>query len=405
MSLRRIGMGLIILLTFLGMAGSAGATLEISATSAILINGRTGEVLWSKDEHRLLHPASTTKILTTILLLESAKPEEMVQTTRRAAATAGSSLYLEEGQLISVADLLHAIMLHSANDAATVAAEHVAGSVEAFAGMMNEKAAQVGAINSQFANPHGLTEKIHLTTAYDLAMIARYAMTNPEFRQLACTLRHTMVWSDGEKRTIWNKNAMLSSYDGMLGIKAGYTVAARRTFVGAAARDGLELIAVVLQTGTNELWDETKTVLDYGFRNFTSIRPVIKDQILGTAPVRFGEHILVKAAADYEFTRRTVAEDVTVELQLIRGIKAPVAAGDVLGEARVLENGELIGSVPVLAAAGASRAMLATPMFWLLASVAVVTGLRARKLVRRKRRRKKIIRRKKDSGYIARKFR
>ena len=160
-----------------------------------------------------------------------------------------------------------------------VAAEHVAGSVEAFAGMMNQKAAQAGAINSQFANPHGLTDKNHLTTAYDLAMIARYAMTNPAFRQIAGTVRHTMVWPDGEKRTIWNKNAMLSSYDGMLGIKAGYTLEARRTFVGAAERDGLELIAVVLQTGTNELWDETQAVLDYGFRNFTSIRPLIKDQI------------------------------------------------------------------------------------------------------------------------------
>lgn len=405
MSFRRILIGLIILLNLLGMAGRADATPEISASSAILINGRTGEVLWGKDMHRPLHPASTTKILTTILLLESAVPEEMAKTTRRAAATAGASLYLTEGQEISVSNLLYAIMLQSANDAAMVAAEHVAGSVDAFADMMNQKAIQAGAINSQFANPHGLTDKNHLTTAYDLAMIARYAMTNPEFRKIAGTVRHTMVWPDGEKRTIWNKNAMLSSYDGMLGIKAGYTQEARRTFVGAAERDGLELIAVVLQTGTNELWDETSAVLDYGFRNFTSIRPLTKDEILGTAPVRFGGHVYVKAAADYEFTRHTMAEEVTVELQLKRGIKAPVAAGDVLGEARVLENGELIGNVPVLAAVGVSRAMAATPRFWLSASVAVVAGLRTRKLLRKRKRRKKIIRRKKESGHIARKFR
>ena len=214
-----------------------------------------------------------------------------------------------------------------------------------------------------------------------------------------------MAWPDGEKRTVWNKNGLLSSYDGMLGIKAGYTLEARRTFVGAAERDGLELIAVVLQTGTNELWDETKAVLDYGFANFTSVRPLVKDEILGSAPVLFGDHVFVKAATDYEFTRRVVSEDVIVELSLKRGIKAPIAAGDVLGEAKVLENGELVGSVPVLAAVGATRSVAATPTFWLSTIVVLVACLRTRKLLRKKRRRKKNMRRKKGSEHIARKFR
>lgn len=174
---------MIFLVLFLFLAVCSGpvqaAGPEIEAESAVLINARTGEVLWEKDAYRIMHPASTTKILTAVLLLEYAQADEVVRTSISAAKTPGSSLYLSEGQQLTVNDILHGIMLHSANDASVVAAEHLAGSVDVFAVMMNQKAKQAGALQSNFTNPHGLTDSRHLTTAHDLAMIARYAMQNP----------------------------------------------------------------------------------------------------------------------------------------------------------------------------------------------------------------------------------
>ncbi|MDW7649842.1 MAG: D-alanyl-D-alanine carboxypeptidase family protein [Bacillota bacterium] len=377
----------------------------IQAESAVLINGRTGEVLWEKDAHRVLHPASTTKILTTVLLLENALPDELAVTSARAAATPGSSLYLSEGQQISVLDMQYAIMLQSANDAAVVAAEHLAGSVDAFAVMMNQKARQAGAINTNFTNPHGLTEPDHLTTAYDLAMIARYAMTNPRFRELAVTTRHTMPWPGAEKRTIYNKNPMLSGYEGMTGIKAGYTVEARRTFVGAAQRDGMELIAVVLGSEGTTVWDDTVALLDLGFTGYSSLRPVEEGEILGTVPIRFGGPILVRAAADFEFTRPIGDVDVSTEVSLQPGRSAPVSEGDVLGDIIIYADGEQVGAVELLAAESVSRAAVATGRFWFFSGIFVLGGLRFRKVIRRRRKRRKIIRRKKDSRYLIRKSR
>jgi D-alanyl-D-alanine carboxypeptidase (penicillin-binding protein 5/6) len=388
---------------FSGPVQAAGP--EIEAESAVLINARTGEVLWEKDAYRIMHPASTTKILTAVLLLEYAQANEVVRTSKRASETPGSSLYLSEGQQLTVNDILHGVMLHSANDASVVAAEHLAGSVDVFAVMMNQKAKQVGALQSNFTNPHGLTDSRHLTTAYDLAMIARHAMQNPRFRELSSTNRYTMSWLDGETRTIHNKNPMLSGYDGMLGIKAGYTTAARRTFVGAAERDGLELVVVVLRSVGNEVWTDTEKILDYGFRTFTVLRPFSKDEILGSAPIRFGEAVLVRAAEDFELTRKVGSVDIAWDLEFLSGKSAPVAEGDVLGSAIVYADGVEIGTVHLLAAESVARAALATGRFWFLSVLLMVSGLRARKVIRRRRKRRKIIRRKKDSRHIARKFR
>ncbi|MFW0860662.1 MAG: D-alanyl-D-alanine carboxypeptidase family protein [Dethiobacter sp.] len=374
------------------------ANPEIQAPAAILINGRTGEVLWEKNAHALKYPASTTKILTTLLLLENAAEDELAVTSRLATVAQGASLSLADGQQIRVEDLLHGLMHQSANDGSVVAAEHVGGNVETFAAVMNLRAKQMGARNSHFTNPHGLPDEEHVTTAYDLAMIARSAMINPRFREIAATRRHSIPWPDGSPRMIVNRIPLMRSYEGMFGIKSGYTVAAQQTFVGAAGRDGLELIVVVLQANGDQLWADTVALLDYGFENFAAIRPVTAGDVLASAPIRFGETVSLQAANGFEITRRLDKVDVALELKVDTGRPAPIQKGDILGEAVILVAGEQVGSVPLIAANDVTRATLATGRFWFLFLLAVLGGLRIRKLYRRRKVRKKL--QLKNGGYV-----
>lgn len=401
---KRIIFAVLLVFIFL-IASSAQANPEIQAPAAILINSRTGEVLWEKNAHRIMYPASTTKILTTLLLLENAQRDEVVVTSRLATVAQGASLSLAPGQEIRVEDLLYGLMHQSANDGSVAAAEHVAGSVETFAAMMNLRAKQMGAKNSHFTNPHGLPAEGHVTTAYDLAMIARFAMANPYFREIAAARRHTIPWTDGAPRVIVNRIPLMSRYEGMLGIKSGYTVAAQQTFVGAAQRNGLELIVVVLQANGSQLWTDTVTLLDYGFANFTAIRPVSAGDILGTAPVRFGEAVLLEAADSFELTRPVGSPEVALELKVDDGRPAPIQKGDLFGKAVISVAGEQVGTVSLVAAHDVTRATLATGRFWSLLLLAVLGCLRIRKLYRRRRVRKKMRLKNGDSVVWAEKFR
>ena len=378
------------LLCIFFFSGSVHANPEILAPAAILINGRTGEVLWGKNAHNAKYPASTTKILAALLLLENAAEDEIAVTSRLATTAHGASLSLAEGQEIRVEDLLYGLMHQSANDGSVVATEHVGGSVEIFAAIMNLRAKQMGAKNSRFTNPHGLPAEEHVTTAYDLAMIARSAMTNPRFREIAAAKRHSIPWPDGNPRTIVNRIPLMRSYEGMLGIKSGFTVAAQQTFVGAAERHGLELIVVVLQANGAQLWADTVTLLDYGFANFAAIRPVTAGDVLVTAPVRFGGTVTLQAAATFEITRPQEAVDVALELKVDDGRLAPIQKGDILGEAVIFVAGEQVGSVPLIAANDVMRSTLATGRFWILFLLAVLGGLRIRKLYRRRKGRKQL---------------
>jgi D-alanyl-D-alanine carboxypeptidase (penicillin-binding protein 5/6) len=398
-------MQFLICFLLLTIAAVGQAEPAIRATAAVLINGKTGEVLWSKDPHRVMFPASTTKIMTTILLLENAALNETVTTSRLASATRGSSLYLAPGQEIQVSDLLYGLMLQSANDGSVAAAEHIAGSVEAFAAMMNMKARQLGARNTNFTNPHGLPDEEHVTTAYDLAMITQYAVKNPGFRKLISATRHTISWLGEEPRLLTNRIPLMKSYEGMIGGKMGYTLAAKRTFVGIAERDGMELIAVVLQASGDQLWDDTVTLLDYGFNTFSLMVPVKEGEIMGSVPLRFGEPVFLQAIKSYEVIRPTAeAENVSVELRVMDKISAPVAKGEVLGEALITVDGNALGSVPLVAADDVQRAVLATGRFWIGLFLFILAGLRVRKLVRVSMRKKIKLKRRK-CRRVARKFR
>jgi len=242
------------------------------------MDAATGRILFQKDADLRLPPASTTKVMTAIIALESGrKLDETLTVSKDATRVPPTKLYLRPGQTVSIEELLYGIMLPSANDAAVVLAEGIGGSVERYTDLMTKKAQSLGATNSHFTNPHGLTAPDHYSTARDLAMIFRYAMKIPLFREIVHT-KFSSVSSTAVVRkkvvprriSVRNHNRLLWDYEGALGGKTGYTQAAQRCYVGAVQRDGVTLIVSIL--GSTNMWNDTKHLLEYGFDNFDSLK-------------------------------------------------------------------------------------------------------------------------------------
>jgi serine-type D-Ala-D-Ala carboxypeptidase (penicillin-binding protein 5/6) len=241
------------------------------------MDAATGKILYQKESELRLPPASTTKVVTAIVALESGrKPTELITVSKAATRVPASKLYLRPGQTITIKHLLYGILLSSANDASMVLAEGIAGSVERFAELMTKKAHDIGAVNSYFTNPHGLTAPDHYSTARDLAILFRYAMKNPSFSEIVQT-KITSVSSNSivRKRTVArrisvrNHNRLLWNFDGAIGGKTGYTYAAQKCFVGAVARNGVTLIVSIL--GARDQWGDTRKLLEYGFDNYQTL--------------------------------------------------------------------------------------------------------------------------------------
>jgi serine-type D-Ala-D-Ala carboxypeptidase (penicillin-binding protein 5/6) len=251
---------------------------DLTARAAVLMDAATGKIIYQKDAELRLPPASTTKVLTAILALESGrKLNEAFSVSKTATRVPASKLYLRPGQRLSIEDLLYAILLASANDASMVLAEGIGGSVERFSELMTKKAHEIGANNSHFTNPHGLTAPDHYSTARDLALLFRYAMKNPTFREIVQTRissvsSHAMVKKRDVARriSVRNHNRLLWNFDGAIGGKTGYTLAAQKCFVGAVARNGVTLIVSIL--GSRDQWGDTKKLLGYGFDNYPTLK-------------------------------------------------------------------------------------------------------------------------------------
>jgi D-alanyl-D-alanine carboxypeptidase len=242
------------------------------------MDAATGRILYQKEPDLRLPPASTTKVITAILALESGrKLAESLTVSKAATRIPASKLYLRPGQTLTIEDLLYGILLSSANDASLVLAEGLGGSVEAFAELMTKKAHDLGATNSHFTNPHGLTAPDHYSTARDLAILFRYAMKNPIFRDIVQT-KISSVRSNSiiRKKTVArrisvrNHNRLLWNFDGAIGGKTGYTHAAQKCFVGAVVRNGVTLIVSIL--GARDQWGDTKRLLEYGFDNYQMLK-------------------------------------------------------------------------------------------------------------------------------------
>ena len=251
---------------------------RLTARAAILMDAVTGQLLYEREPDLRLPPASTTKVITAIVALESPrKGKDLLRVTQGATQVPFSKLKLRPGQVMSIEHLLYSVLLSSANDASVVLAEGIAGSVARFVEMMTRKARDIGATNSHFTNPHGLTAPDHYSTARDMALIFSYAMRNPIFREIVQT-KTASVESIGDfkKRRrvryipVRNHNRLLWNFEGALGGKSGYTYAAQKCFVGAASRNSATLIVSIM--GSRDLWGDAKRLLEYGFENYETVR-------------------------------------------------------------------------------------------------------------------------------------
>lgn len=262
---------IILLLIQLFFPTSGQAAPSVSANNAVLIEQSTGRILYEKGAHEKQSIASITKIMTAIIAIESGKLDEKVTVSRNAVNTEGSSIYLEQGEKIKLEDLVYGLMLRSGNDSAVAIAEHVAGSVEGFAFLMNEKAKWLGMTNTNFENPHGLDSDKHFSSAYDMAILMKYAMENETFRKVT---RAKSYKSENRTYSWQNKNKLLTRlYEYCTGGKTGFTKATGRTLVSTASKDGMDLIAVTLNAPDD--WNDHISMFEYGFKQF-DMKPLVQ---------------------------------------------------------------------------------------------------------------------------------
>lgn len=261
---------LIILLTTICVnLGICYATPNISAKNAIAIEATTGRILYEKNPNEKVPMASTTKIMTAIVALEQNLMTDTVVVSNNAAWTGGSSVNLKKDDEIELSELMYGLMLNSGNDAAVAIAEHTSGTVSEFAKLMNEKAKEIGAFNTNFVTPHGLDSPEHYSTAYDMAIITKYALNNPTIRKLVSTSHYTMKFKNGKTKELSNTNPLLSFYEGANGVKTGYTGLAGKCLVASAKRDNMEIIAVLLGDPTSKARiNDSVKILDYCFNNY-----------------------------------------------------------------------------------------------------------------------------------------
>ncbi|MCL2177653.1 MAG: D-alanyl-D-alanine carboxypeptidase [Firmicutes bacterium] len=318
--------------------------IESSARGSAVIEITTGQVLYSHNGTKVLPMASTTKILTALVVIENVKNLDEVLTTHpKAVGIEGSSAYLQQGEKLTVRDVLYGLMLVSGNDCAYALAIHTAGSVEKFSEMMNESARRAGATNSNFTNPHGLHCDNHYTTPIDLAKISAAAMQNDTFKQIASTKQHKAPWQDRTyPRVFNNKNKLLRLYDGADGVKTGFTKKSGRCLVSSATREGLEIAVVVLNCG--DMWEESIRLLDKAFANFELNTILRANTSTGELAVKNGKRGVIQTYTKESFTLPQ-KKDAPLNIQLKKNFKkvsAPVKINQKVGTLSVYKNEQQI---------------------------------------------------------------
>jgi len=340
---------------------------KVEAQGAILMDQKTGRVLWEKNSETQMAMASTTKIMTAIVALENADINDIVKVSRRAAVSPQVKMNLSKDEEIKLEYLLYALMLQSFNDSAVAIAEHVSGSVEEFCALMTEKAKELGAVNTCFETPSGLDGENHYSTSYDMALITKYALENEEFVRIINT-SDVNVSSNKKNYTLVNKNRLLREVEGAKGVKTGFTGKAGHCFVGAVERDGMELISVVLASGwgnkgKNQKWVDTKQILSYGFKTFKYQDIITLNDLAGNiiiersktpnVDVCFSEGLTLPLS-DSEF------KTLEVIIEIPNQVLAPIEAGQKLGVAKIyIENG-LEKEIDLIATESATRHDLKT---------------------------------------------
>lgn len=342
---------------------------DIPAESAILIEAETGRVLWEKNSHVQSEPASIAKLMTMLLILEAvdqgiATWDDRVTVSSYAASVGGSTAYLARGESFPLQQIMKAIAIASANDATVAAAEFLAGTEEAFVEAMNKRAAELGMTGTRYVNADGLPPKsggdeTNLTTARDTALLARYIILNyPEVLQWTSTWQE--VFREHPRFVLTNTNRLITRYPGADGLKTGYTSAAGYNLAATAQRDGMRLISVVLRTESDQARiEQTERLLDYGFRNFHWVHAAAEGEPVGELRLPGGspEHVPVRAAAPLNVVvRRGEERNIVRRLVVAEGVRAPVSAGDVVGQLVAYVDDQEVGRVDVVAARDVAKA-------------------------------------------------
>ena len=330
----------------------------ISARKAILLDADTGRVLYEKDADSQSLIASTTKIMTALIVCEQCNVLDRMRIPKEAVGIEGSSMYLKEGEELTVQELLYGLMLHSGNDAAVALAIYCGGTVEGFVQLMNDKAHRLELNNTHFENPHGLDSPNHRSTARDLARLAAYAMKNPIFRQTVST-KNVRV---GE-RSLTNHNKLLWRVEGADGVKTGYTKAAGRILVSSAQRCGRRLVVVTIDDGDD--WKDHASLLESGFSRYTTRKIVTAGTVLGSRTVLGGTEDTVQlvAAEDFSFP---LSKDERPEI-VLGGQEfsyAPVVEGQAAGYAYICLKGKAVGKVKLVYASTVEQEQPKKTHFW-----------------------------------------
>ncbi len=368
----------------------------IKGHAAVLIDSNSGKVLYEKACRARMSPASTTKIMTAILTLERCKLTDWCTASPHACQTPFGNLHLKPGERLDLRNLMTGTLLRSANDGAMCMAEHTSGSESKFVQMMNAKAKALGVNDTHFVNPHGLYDRRHYSTAYDLALIARYAIKIPEFNEIVRT-RTARIQRSINTQDVFVKNTarFLWKYEGADGIKTGYTKEAGRCFVGSATRDGWRLITVVLKSP--DAGADTAVIMDYGFKYFKPVCYAKTTEPVKSLQVAWGvvERVDVVPTKDLALVlKKNDPAQAKTEIEVRRAM-APIKKGDKLGTLTGYLNGQRVGTVDLVAAQSVDRTLAGTAVVWvrniMLATVMALVGFltygtQAAKAARRRRR-------------------
>ena len=357
---------------------SAGA-LEVSAPSAVLMEKETGTVLYEKDAHAKLEPASVTKVMTLLLTMEAIDAGQLsydtvITASAHACSMGGSQIWLEENEQMTVDDMLKAVCVVSANDCAVALAEAVAGSEEAFVEKMNQRAKELGMNDTTFKNATGLPAEGHLTSAWDIALMSRELILNhPDIRN------YTTIWMDSlrdGKSELVNTNKLIRFYEGATGLKTGSTDSALYCLSGTAERDGMELIAVIMKAPTSaQRFDDAKALLSYGFSTY-ALETIVPQEALPPIPVELGTQATVQPVLGEGtalLLEKTQSAQLSQSVELVSSVAAPVAQGDVLGTLTVTAGEETVAQIPIVAGEAVERVTF-SQMFSRLLRLAFLGG-------------------------------
>ena len=364
--MKRMGWFLLAAALLVGILGMpAGAVeLDVGGKSALLMDVETGTVLYEKNAHERLSPASVTKVMTLLLIMEAIDSgrigwDDPVTASESAAAKGGSQIYLKVGETMSVSDMVKSIAVSSANDCACAMAEHIAGSETAFVELMNRRAGELGMKDTNFVNCTGLDDgpeaQNHKTCAYDIALMSRELMKNhPDIKKF------TTIWMDTVRNGAFglsNTNKLIRFYNGATGLKTGFTSGAGYCLSATAERDGLELIAVVMGCETsNERTAACKTMLDHGFANYAVITPELTEA--ASVPVTLGRAKQVTAQPENAaglLIEKGKKSSVTTEVTLEEALAAPVTRGQQLGTMTVRAGDAVLAEIPLVAGEDVQR--------------------------------------------------